>query len=97
MKIETTTVITMDDNEFNKLVNDNFPAIDGKYEICAFDELSNDTNKVFKIDMAFHDENSDDDVYEEFNDFKYTSRNLCHILVKKGLIPTGTIIIDCSW
>jgi len=97
MKIETTTTISMDDNEFNQFVNDNFPAINGKYEIAAFNELGNDTKVVVEIDMAFHEIYHHDDEYTEFNDFRFAHFGLCHILVQRGIIPTGTIIIDCSW
>ena len=97
MKIETVTTVSMSDNEFNAFVNAEFPAIKGNYEIVAFEELANGVNKVCVINMEFHDKYSTNDVYEEFDDFRYVFNSLCHELVKRGIIPTGTIIVDCSW
>ena len=100
MKIETTTVVTLDSNEFDNLVNEHFPQAENQYEVVAYQEIGNDTDLTCEIDMEFHNKYYEK-LGKEFktpNDFRWEYNTICHELVKKGVFPDkSTIIVDASW
>jgi hypothetical protein len=100
MQIKTTTVVSLDDNEFNSLVNEHFPQTQGDYEVVAYQEIGNDTDLTCNITMGFHNKyfGSIEEEFSSKSDFRFRFDAICHELVKKGVFPdNSTIIVDASW
>jgi hypothetical protein len=95
-----TGAVVLDYDEFDKLVNDNIPSAKGKYEIIAYEELSNDSAVVFEevggdYDDEFFQKLTLPDI--EAGNLMYRAGSLLEVLCHKGVILPGNYIIEVSW
>ena len=98
MRTITTNLITLDENEFNTLVNYYFPKYKDTYNLFE-DQDMNVSQICVTIDMEY---------FSKYGKFKYKNDNkykferdfikICHKLVKKEVFPEdATIIVVKCW
>ncbi len=84
--------------EIDKLVNDNFPQVKGKYECLAYEEYGNDEAHTFNINT---DSEIGENEVKEFNNgkFHYKLQFILNELARKGKLPftKGELVLEICY
>lgn len=88
------TVFSADYNDVEKLINEYFPKLNGKYEIPCSEECNNDVTLEYDLDgnLSTYDERG-----IEAGEEMYMTRTYLNKLVSVGTLEAGTYIIRVSW
>jgi hypothetical protein len=94
-EMKTEAFFVLGYKEFDKLVNDNIPSADGKYNFAAGEEASNDSSHIYRV---INDVMLDYDLENiEGGELQYNAGVILNYLCRETIIPAGNYLIEVSW
>lgn len=92
--MQTKTVINMEYDELDALINEHIPSANGEYEFIAYQEANNGSLYSFDVDSRVAP--SDREKIEK-GDLMWQAGGLLDMLCEKGVIPAGEYIVEVFW